>query len=232
MDFPPELTDDPYYHLAQTGPYAPVIGAALITMVEPHVGHERAYNRWYEDDHYNAGAMAFPWMWAGRRYVAPVPYQEVRYPADSVIAQPIEAGKYISIYWITEGQYENHLRFAVGTNHRLFADGRVFMDRDHTFTSFQRYLGPIYRDDDGPRDIHSLNYPYGGLVVEVIDANDSAARDELVEWLRAERAPAVRLAGRDGDDVRAHAPARRQAAVREGRRRCRRPHHDPVVHRG
>ena len=48
------------------------------------------------------------------------------------------------------------------------------MDRDHTFTSFQRYLGPIYRDDDGPRDIHSLNYPYGGLVVEVIDANDSA----------------------------------------------------------
>ena len=67
MDFPPELTDDPYYHLAQTGPYAPVIGAALITMVEPHVGHEHAYNRWYEDDHYNAGAMAFPWMWAGRR---------------------------------------------------------------------------------------------------------------------------------------------------------------------
>ncbi len=189
MDFPPELTDDPYYHLAQTGPYAPVIGAALITMVEPHVGHERAYNRWYEDDHYNAGAMAFPWMWAGRRYVAPVPYQQVRYPADSVIAQPIEAGKYISIYWITEGQYENHLRFAVGTNHRLFADGRVFMERDHTFTSFQRYLGPIYRDDDGPRDIHSLNYPYEGLVVEVIDANDSAARDQLVEWLRAERKP-------------------------------------------
>ena len=189
MDFPPELPDDPYYHLAQTGPYAPVIGAALITMVEPHVGHERAYNRWYEDDHYNAGAMAFPWMWAGRRYVAPVPYQEVRYPADSVIAQPIEAGKYISIYWITEGQYENHLRFAVGTNHRLFADGRVFMERDHTFTSFQRYLGPIYRDDEGPRDIHSLNYPYGGLVVEAIDANDSDARDELVAWLRAERVP-------------------------------------------
>jgi hypothetical protein len=191
MDFPPELTDDPYYHLAQTGPYAPVIGAALITMVEPHVGHERAYNRWYEDDHYNAGAMAFPWMWAGRRYVAPVPYQEVRYPADSVIAQPIEAGKYISIYWITEGQYENHLRFAVGTNHRLFADGRVFMERDHTFTAFQRYLGPVYRDDDGPRDIHSLNYPYEGLVVEVIDANDAAARDQLVEWVRTERKPAA-----------------------------------------
>ena len=232
MDFPPELTDDPYYHLAQTGPYAPVIGAALITMVEPHVGHERAYNRWYEDDHYNAGAMAFPWMWAGRRYVAPVPYQQVRYPADSVIAQPIEAGKYISIYWITEGQYENHLRFAVGTNHRLFADGRVFMDRDHTFTSFQRYLGPIYRDSEGPRDIHSLNYPYEGLVVEVIDANDSGARDELVDWLRTRARPAARLAGGDGHDVRPDAAARRQAALREGRRGSRHADHDPVVHRG
>ena len=40
MEFPPNLADDPYYHLAQTGPYAPEIGSALITMVEPHVGHE------------------------------------------------------------------------------------------------------------------------------------------------------------------------------------------------
>ena len=64
------------------------------------------------------------------------------------------------------------------------------MERDHTFTSFQRYLGPIYRDADGPRDIHSLNYPYGGLVVEVIDAPDAEAREQLVEWLRRERVPA------------------------------------------
>src|SRR4029079_11021935 len=99
MGFPADLTDDPYYHLAQTGPYAPVIGAALITMVEPHVGHERAYNRWYEDDHYNAGALAFPCMWGGGPWVAPVPYHRVRSPADWVVAQPLDAGKYISTYW-------------------------------------------------------------------------------------------------------------------------------------
>jgi hypothetical protein len=186
-----ELNDDPYYVLAQTGPYEAKIGAALITMVEPHVGHERAYNRWYEDDHYNAGAMAFPWMWAGRRWVAPVRYQAVRYPADSAVAQPVATGKYISTYWITDGQYENHLRWAVGTNHRLFADGRVYLERDHTFTSFQRYLGPIYRDDDGPRDIHALDYPYGGLVLEVIDAVDAAACERLLGWLQAERVPAA-----------------------------------------
>ena len=186
-----ELNDDPYYVLAQTGPYAPEIGAALITMVEPHVGHEHAYNRWYEDDHYIAGAMTFPWMFAGRRWVAPVRYQAVRTPADSAIAQPVETGKYIATYWITEGQYENHLRFAVGTNHRLFADGRVFMQRDHTFTSFQRYRGPIYRDAEGPRDIHALNYPYGGLVLEVIDSPDAQRREQMLEWLRSERVPAA-----------------------------------------
>ena len=63
------MSDDAYYDLASVGPYAPMIGSALITMVEPHVGHERGYNRWYEDDHFNAGAMAMPWMFAGRRWV-------------------------------------------------------------------------------------------------------------------------------------------------------------------
>jgi hypothetical protein len=185
------MSDDPYYALAQTGPYEAKIGSALITMVEPHVGHEAAYNRWYEDDHFNAGAMAFPWMFAGRRWVATVPYQQLRYPADSAVAQPVEAGKYISTYWITDGQYENHLRWAVGTNHRLFADGRVHMERDHTFTSFQRYRGPVYRDQTGPRDVHALDYPYQGLVLEVIDAPTGADRDGVVEWLSSERVPAA-----------------------------------------
>src|SRR3954449_4631945 len=108
MDFPPELTDDPYYHLAQTGPYAPVIGAALITMVEPHVGHERTYNRWYEDDHFYAGAMCMPWMFAGRRYVATRDLQLMRYPEDSFIAQPVTAGCYIHLYWITVFHVADH----------------------------------------------------------------------------------------------------------------------------
>ena len=53
---------------------------ALITMVQPHVGHERAYNRWYEDDHFYAGAMCMPWMMAGRRFVAARELQVLRYP--------------------------------------------------------------------------------------------------------------------------------------------------------
>jgi hypothetical protein len=191
VDFPENLADDPYYHLAQTGPYPAAIGSALITMVEPHVGHEHAYNRWYEDDHFYSGAMAFPWMCAGRRWVAPTRYQAVRYPQDSAIAQPVTNGKYIATYWIIDGQYESQMRWAVGTNHRLFDDGRVFMERDHTFTSFQRYLGPVYRDADGPRDIHALSHPYGGLIVEVIDAPDAETCGRLLEWVKTERVPAA-----------------------------------------
>lgn len=185
-------TPSPYSTLPAEGPYAPAIGAALITMVEPHVGHEHAYNRWYEDDHFNSGAMAMPWMFAGRRWVAPKHLQALRYPSDSIIAQPLDAGKYITCYWITAGRYEDHLRWSVATNQRLLPDGRVYLDRTHVYTSFQEYLGAVYRDETGPRDIHSLDYPYEGLVVEVVDAADD--RETLAAWLTGEALPA-RMAG-------------------------------------
>ena len=31
------------------------LGSMLFTLVEPHRGHEVAYNRWYERDHFYAG---------------------------------------------------------------------------------------------------------------------------------------------------------------------------------
>ncbi len=187
-----DTSPSPYSTLPKEGPYEVAIGSALITMVEPHEGHEWAYNRWYEDDHFYAGAMAMPWMFAGRRWVAPRDLQALRYPEDSVIAQPLSAGKYISIYWITAGRYEDHLRWTVATNQRLLPDGRVYLERTHVFTSFQTYRGAVYRDEKGPRDIHALDYPYDGLVVEVVDANGD--RDALDHWLRSEYLPA-RLAG-------------------------------------
>jgi hypothetical protein len=184
-----------YAELAAAGPYAATIGSALITMVEPHVGHDRAYNRWYEDDHFIAGAMAMPWMFSGRRWVAPKTLQAYRYPADSAVAQPLDAGKYITIYWLVDGRYDEHMAWTVATNHRLRADDRVYLDRTHVYTSFQTYRGASYRDPYGPRDIHALDYPFDGLVVEVIDAGPGQ-RNALVDWLKVERAPAA-LAGSD-----------------------------------
>ena len=187
-------SEDPYYDLAQTGPYAPAIGSALITMVEPHVGHEQSYNRWYEDDHFYSGAMAFPWLFAGRRWVCPRDLQALRHPAEGAIAQPVSDGKYLALYWIIEGHQDDQMRFAVGTNHRLFDDGRIHMERTHVYTSFQGYRGAVYRDEAGPRDIHALDHPYKGLVMEVVDAPDLAGREQLLSWLLSERMPRV-LAG-------------------------------------
>ena len=112
------MTESQYSILPKEGPYDTAIGSALITMVEPHVGHERAYNRWYEDDHFYSGAMAMPWMFGGRRWVATRELQLMRYPEESAIAQPVTAGPYISLYWITAGRYDDHLRWTVATNQR------------------------------------------------------------------------------------------------------------------
>jgi hypothetical protein len=183
-----DVAPSPYSTLPAEGPDEVVIGSALITMVEPHEGHDHAYNRWYEDDHFYSGAMAMPWMFAGRRWVAPTNLQALRYPDDSAIAQPLSTGKYISLYWITEGRYDDHLRWSVASNQRFLPNGRIYLERTHVYTSFQSYLGAVYRDGDrGPRDIHSLDYPYRGLVLEVVDAADD--RDALERWLRADYLP-------------------------------------------
>lgn len=184
-----------YAELASVGPYGVRPGHALITMVEPHPGHEYAYNRWYEDDHYYAGAMAMPWMNAGRRWVATRELQLLRYPEKSAVAQPVTAGCYISTYWITDGRYDDHMKWTVGINKRLNRDGRVYQDRTHVFTAFQDHAATVYRDGAaGPRDHHALDHPYRGLVVEVIDAEGPERREELLEWLRSRHLP-KRLAG-------------------------------------
>lgn len=190
-----DTRSETYAELAAVGPYGVHPGHALITMVEPHPGHEYAYNRWYEDDHYYAGAMAMPWMYAGRRWVATRDLQLLRYPEKSAVAQPVTAGCYISTYWITAGRYDDHMRWTVAINKRLNRDARVYQDRTHVFTAFQDHEATVYRDGAaGPRDFHALDHPYAGLVVEVIDAESTERRHELLEWLRARHLPR-RLAG-------------------------------------
>ena len=56
------------------------IGTMLYTLVEPHRGHEVAYNRWYERDHFYAGCQIGAYNFAGARFVATAPLKALRYP--------------------------------------------------------------------------------------------------------------------------------------------------------
>jgi hypothetical protein len=47
MDYPLEV--------GGIGDYPVRVGSMLLTLVEPNPGFERAYNRWYERDHYYGG---------------------------------------------------------------------------------------------------------------------------------------------------------------------------------
>lgn len=185
-----ETRSETYAELAAVGPYGVRPGHALITMVEPHPGQEYAYNRWYEDDHYYAGAMAMPWMYAGRRWVATRELQELRVPEKSAVARPVTAGCYLSTYWITEGRYDDHMKWTVGINKRLNRDARVHQARTHVFTAFQDHEATVYRDGAaGPRDFHALDHPYAGLILQVVDAPGPGERAELLEHLRTRELP-------------------------------------------
>ena len=60
------------------------VGSMLLTLVEPHAGHEVAYNRWYERDHFYSGCMIGPWQFAGKRFVATADLKSATRPGSIV----------------------------------------------------------------------------------------------------------------------------------------------------
>jgi hypothetical protein len=182
---------DPYEQIAHHLPNDVKIGGALITLVEPHPGHEHAYNRWYEDDHFYSGAMHGPWTFAGRRFVAPRTLRDRRVAVDSSAVQPPDAGCYISLYWITEGHEHDNERWSyTAMVDALMPNGRGFTERTHVYTAFHRYRFGLVRDQ-GPMQPHlALDAPYRGLLVEVVDSVSDDGLDNLEAWLRDEHLPA------------------------------------------
>ena len=169
----------------------PRIGHSLITMIEPHPGEEYAYNRWYEDDHFYA-AMCCPWMFAGKRWVATRELQGLRMPAKSNLAEPLGKGCYLTVYWIAADHFDEYSNWPSRAANKFKRGDRrthLFVKRDLVFTAFQEYIGPVYRDKTGPRDIHALDYPWSGLVLEVVESPNAESRPKLEQWLREEHLP-------------------------------------------
>lgn len=176
--------------IVRTGPIESRIGRAILSIVEPDLGREREFNRWYEDDHAIVSALGCPWVFAGQRWIAPRRLRELRWPQESAVVSPIETGCFMAAYWIIDGRYEEFLDWVRPlVVDRLMPVGRMSPPRRHVFTNDQRYLGAAYRDEGGPRDVHALAYPFQGLVVQVIDAGSAADKARLVQWLLDEHLP-------------------------------------------
>ena len=83
------------------------VGSMLYTLVDPNRGHEVAYNRWYERDHFYAGCLIGPWLFAGKRWVSTRELKDMRFPADSTVTVPVDKGSYLATYWVHEGKHDH-----------------------------------------------------------------------------------------------------------------------------
>jgi hypothetical protein len=162
-----------------------LLGSALFTLVEPHRGHEVAYNRWYERDHFYAGCMIGPWYFAGRRWVATRPLKDMRLgattegPGGDAEAGPLfgddAAGSYLALYWTLKGRFRENTDWSTRQVHWLHRHDRMFPHRDHVHTMLYRYRGAEARDADGVPAELALDHPFRGLAAVVVERPDTEA---------------------------------------------------------
>jgi hypothetical protein len=171
--------------------YPVKVGSMLFTLVDPHRGREVAYNRWYERDHFYAGCMIGPWLFAGKRFVATRELKDLRFPADSPVAVPLDAGSYLAIYWVHEGRHEEHFKWANEQVHALYRDGRGFAERTHVHTILAHYAGTTYRDEDPVPIELALDHSYPGLVTVFIDRAEGVSHEDLTRELARAALPAL-----------------------------------------
>jgi hypothetical protein len=172
------------------------LGSALFTLVEPHRGHEVAYNRWYERDHFYAGCMIGPWYFAGRRWVCTRDLKDLRLGGDPPLFGDDRTGSYLALYWTLKGRFRENTDWSTRQVHWLHDHGRMFPQRDHVHTLLYLFEGAASRDADGVPPELALDHPFRGLGAVVVErAGDDAvpprpalAGDEAVALVLSFRA--------------------------------------------
>ncbi len=160
------------------------LGSMLFTLVEPHRGHEVAYNRWYERDHFYAGCMVGPWLFAGRRFVATRPLKDLRYGTDANRFGGIGAGSYVAVYWILEGHHDDHVDWALRQVHWLHANGRMFAERDHIHTLMYRHAFTAAEDNSVPAEL-ALDHPFSAMTATLVRPGEGVTAEALGTYLHA-----------------------------------------------
>jgi hypothetical protein len=165
------------------------LGSMLFTLVEPHRGHEVAYNRWYERDHFYSGCMIGPYTFAGKRFVATAELKKLRDPDPSEVTGSPHRGSYLALYWVLDGYHDVWNRWSVDQVKALHKAGRMFAERDHVHTLLYRYAWEVARDRDGLPSELALDHPSRGLVAVLADRAESVDAEAYEAWQRNEHLP-------------------------------------------
>ena len=143
------------------------IGMMLYTLIEPHPGRHRAYNRWYERDHFYSGVMTLPGSLSGQRWVATPALKALRRPTSSAAVADPTRGSFLTTYYVDAERIPEWDLAASEAVQRLGAEGRLWPERDHVITRFVDYAHAVYRDDDPVPAVQTIDHRYPGLVTVV-----------------------------------------------------------------
>ncbi len=155
------------------------LGHALITLMEPDRETVEEYNRWYERDHFLTGVLAGPGAFAGARFVATRDLKRRRHPAESPVAQPVDDGSFLTLYWIEQDRLSAHTDWGFPEAARMAAAGRMDTRRHHVSTAYYDLVGVTARDADPVPAELALHHRYDGLIAVWADEGVAVA-DQLV----------------------------------------------------
>lgn len=160
----------------------PQLGHAILAMHDPFPGHERAFNRWYEDDHMlGAGSMA-PWNIAVSRYVAPRELKALRFPADGPFG-PATRGSYLALYWIQAGRLADQQAWVTEQMVTIGEQGRMFAERDAVTATTYDLARTVQTDPDGVPPVLALHRNYPGVILTVLERASDVPLDRLTDWI-------------------------------------------------
>jgi len=168
------------------------IGTMLYTLVEPHRGHQVAYNRWYERDHFYAGCQIGAFNFAGARFVATSALKGLRYPTGSTaLVDDPDTGSYLGVYYVLDGHHDEWNRWAVDQVNALHAAGRMFEQRDHIHTGLYHFEWEHRRDEDGVPAELTLDHRFPGMVSLFVEPGEGVTAEQIGDWYRHRYLPSV-----------------------------------------
>lgn len=167
------------------------IGMMLFTLIEPHPGRHRDYNRWYERDHFYSGVMTLPGSLSGARWIATPALKARRRPGASPVVPDPGRGSFLTTYYV-DAERVGEWDVAASDAVRALGDaGRLWPERDHVITRFVDFAHAVYRDADPVPAVQTLDHRYPGLVCVVGRGTAGATRDELLPHLRDDLVPGL-----------------------------------------